>query len=190
MVYVKEKIAVSCPTKELFGKVMKKLGSTRDIDRWNNKKEDTHLEIAPSKDEFDGRKCFAGDGYKIISAQEYLNEDVSDVDQEKLCEYCRDHYDESLSWHCEGVKCEEITEMYLEDNPHIKSKENKMKSNDINKNVAAVFGDVPGNDLLLVDKHFDSDMMERILMDKHKTAILKACKEAEAESVKAEKAKK
>lgn len=65
-----------------------------------------------------------------------------------------------------------------------------MKSNDINKNVAAVFGDVLGNDLLLVDKHFDSDMMERILMDKHKPAILKACKDAEAEAVKAEKAKK
>lgn len=188
-----EKIAVLCKSKKEWDGVKKKLDK-RGLSTWEvMNKYYSELCIYTDDKGCDKPIHAERDGYTIMLAQEYLNEggaDVSDIDQEKLCEFCRDHYDESLSWHCEGVKCEEIMPMYLEDNPHIKSKENKMKSNDINKNVAAVFGDVPGNDLLLVDKHFDSDMMERILMKKHKTDILKACKDAEAEALKAEKAKK
>ena len=180
-----EKIAVHCKTKEEWLNVLRRLGLDPGTYPTRGESYVCTDGTGHAHKEFQEET-----GYTIISAQEYLGEDVAELDQEKLCEYCRDHYEESINWHCEGIKCEEITEMYLEDNPHITTKENKMKSNDVNKNVAAVFGDVPGNDLLLVDKHFDSGMMERILMDKHKTAILKACKDAEAEAVKAEKAKK
>lgn len=129
----------------------------------------------------------------IVSAKyrdtlrEYLNEGGKDVKyvtqdeiQEKVCVLCRDHYEMSPSYLCEGVKCDEAMDMYLEDN-NLRLKENKMKSNDINKNVAAVFSNKSGEELLLVDKHYDRDMMDRILMETHKVAILKACKAAEAE---------
>ena len=111
-----------------------------------------------------------------LSDADYLEEN-----HDAVCVICRSYYEEMPS-HCEGARCAEAGELYLEENPNIKtSKENNMKENNINKNVAAVFSNKSGEELLLVDKHYSQDMMDRILMETHKVAILKACKSAEAE---------
>jgi hypothetical protein len=39
--------------------------------------------------------------------------------QEEVCDMCRAHYGMPTSWHCEGVRCEEALEMYLEDNSNV-----------------------------------------------------------------------
>ena len=109
--------------------------------------------------------------------REYLNEggkDVSEeIDQEKLCEYCRDHYEENLSWHCE-----EITEMYLEDNPHI-----KLKENDMNKNISEVFDKT--KDALFVEKHLGAEIgttfIDGLILADKKTEVLAEAKRLEKE---------
>ena len=210
-----EKIAVHCETKEIWYRVMGKMpGKHLNDSVWGEYGSETCIDSAGSSITYCSRKWYLDNNYPIISAQEYLNEGGKDVKEFKVgdrveCIETEKNYPKIKIGNIYTVKYESsrgkgwlgFEESGDTDTGWPKSwfklatktqttKENNMKSNDINKNVAAVFGDVPGNDLLLVDKHFDSDMMERILMDKHKTAILKACKEAEAEAVKAEKAKK
>ena len=68
--------------------------------------------------------------YKIISAADYLKEgEVEEEDQDKVCEFCRDHYEMSPSYLCEGVKCEDALERYLEDNPTIKKESEMLEIN-------------------------------------------------------------
>ena len=37
-----------------------------------------------------------------------------EINEEILCDFCREHFEESLGSPCEGVMCEEIQEIYLE----------------------------------------------------------------------------
>jgi hypothetical protein len=180
---VEDKIAVHCKTKEEWDAVVEK----------TDKKWHPDVKIIPSKPGnclavgdiylyWDSKESYQHENYKIISAQEYLNEggkDVSEeIDQEKLCEFCRDHYDMSESWHCEGMKCEDATERYLEDNPHIKLKENNM-----NKNISDVFDKT--KEALLVEKHLGAQIGNNfidglILLDK-KAEVLAEAKRLEKE---------
>lgn len=38
------------------------------------------------------------------------------IDQEVMCEFCKDHYEFPSSFMCEGGKCDEIKPIYLESN--------------------------------------------------------------------------
>lgn len=187
------KIAVQCETADEWDAVVKKAGKADSVCTGkqvvsNYKTINKYCIMLDGR--FNPKRSCISDGYTIISAADYLKEgEVEEVDQEKLCEFCRDHYElpsDSVHFMCEGRFCEDALELYLEDNPTIK-KENKMKNNDINKNVAAVFSNKSGEELLLVDKHYSQDMMDRILMEIHKVAILKACKTAEADLLKEDK---
>jgi len=51
------------------------------------------------------------------------------IDRDTLCDFCKDNYEMPDSWHCEGCKCEEIREIYLDDKGIVDSSpENKIFS--------------------------------------------------------------
>ena len=61
------------------------------------------------------------------------------------------------------------------------------KENSIDSNVLAIFGDkVKGNELVVIDRHFTPDMLQRILMETHHKAIQGACEDAEAKRLEKE----
>ena len=79
-----EKIAVICPTIEIWDMVRKKLGSNRDRNRWDKKKQNTCLEISPCRDEYSSKSYFMSLEYTIISAAEYLSEGGKDAMEFKV----------------------------------------------------------------------------------------------------------
>lgn len=223
---MEEKIAVHCPTIEIWDMVRKKIGSDRGRNRWDKKKQNTCLEISPYRDEYSSKSYFMSLEYTIISAQEYLNEGGKDAMEFKVgdrVEIIIGHGDAKVGMTGEifdlnpegnddgyfGIEFDrrvnyttnvipgKIGHGYYVDPKSLKviktqtTKENDMKDNNIDSNVLAVFGSkVNGDELVVIDRHFTDRMLTRILMEKHHKAIQDACKDAEAEVVKAEKSKK
>ncbi|MCK5617052.1 hypothetical protein KAR91_85105 [Candidatus Pacearchaeota archaeon] len=105
--------------------------------------------------------------------------------QEKVCEFCRDHYDlpsGSVYFMCEGRFCEEAMELYLEDNNLKLKEEDDMAELNVNKNVMAVFGgNVTGNELEVINRHYTNDMLQQIVMKKHSKEVQAACVTAQKE---------
>ena len=99
-------------------------------------------------------------------------DEINDV----VCEFCRDHYEMSPSYLCEGVKCEEAMDLYLDDNNLKLKEEDDMAELNVNKNVMAVFGsNVTGNELEVINRHYTNDMLQQIVMRKHSKEVQEEC---------------
>lgn len=189
-----EKIAVHCPTKDLYNAVMKKL----NIYGWelyyivHGNETCVCLDCVGSQT----RKYLKKQGYTIIPASEYLEKGGGKVefkvgDRARLIEsnnwskkaglILGDIYTISFVGD-EWVEVEEDPSNYsLYEYQFKLIKENNMKENNINKNVLEVFGKtVTGEELDIIDRHYNMQMLEVILMDKFKKEIKAACMDAEA----------
>lgn len=158
--------------------------------------------------------CLAGN-YHRSSLKEYLNEGGKDVSEFKVGDRVEcigsDEYNNmddvsigdivtisSIKGSDIGIgKCyihnkNKFVSAVKSTNKTQTTKENKMKDNGIDSNVLAIFGDkVKGNELVTIDRHFNEQMLTRILMEKHHKDIQAACGEAEAKRLeKEEKADK
>ncbi len=68
---MKDKIAVHCPTNEIYHKVRSKLNNGLMEGNWSCYKEDTFVEISKNPS-FCYRDWWVKSGYRIIPASEYL----------------------------------------------------------------------------------------------------------------------
>ena len=212
---MEEKIAVHCKTEDEWNGVVSELKLNKSGYKWGDSCGTTCISTDGSG--YGSISIQEEDGYKIISAADYLKEgDVSEfkvgdrVESKESINHIKKgqrgtimhtgdrdlaYVDWDIKHECNNISCPYTRKNhgYNVDFHKIKlivtqtTKENDMKENNINKNVQAVFSNKSGEELLLVDKHYDRDMMDRILMETHKVAILKACKAAEAELIEADR---
>lgn len=181
---------------------------------WNQCKENTC--IAPSVDWGDRSPGFGrmahwkNEGYTIISASEYLKDGkMKKIGIYKDLKFPTRDYDtneimptlpcgeSNTNWACGGIECLEcllgdsnkamLTEyLSLKVKPTTKQ-EKTMKENNTNPDVLAVFGSkVKGDELVVIDRHFDEAMLRRILMEKFSKEIQIDCNDAEAKRLEAE----
>jgi hypothetical protein len=104
---------------------------------------------------------------------------TQDEIQDKVCEFCNDHYEWGSSL-CEGTRCEETMDMYLENNNLKLKEEDDMRELNVDANVMAVFGDNKvGTALAVINRHFNVDMLQRIVMKKYSKEIVAECEAAQ-----------
>jgi hypothetical protein len=206
-----EKIAVHCPTEEIFKKVLAKRNLKWEEYYSNNK---TETCVCLNMDGMQSRAHLRDDGYTIIPASEYLKEGGNEVEFKVgdrvecvnngninggfKAEYLKEgHVYTIIDLYGDKLKLDSI-DGYV---PYAKrfklatksikqNKEEVMKDNNINSKVLEVFGDeVKGSELVIIDRHYDVAMLEKILMAQFSGEIKKACKDAEKALKKEEDAK-
>jgi hypothetical protein len=200
-----EKIVVHCETREEWNKVVIKLGLNLDMwsDWWFSYGDSACINIQEKLKA--GKKYYENDGYTIIPASEYLKEGGNEVEfkvGDRVENISSKHLGtiraiEENPENCGiGVEWEAFEGghdlagllnnynglwMYPKQIKLINKqiKEEVMKENNTDKNVTEVFGDLPHNEVVIIDKHFNDEMLKVILMNKFSKEIRKACSDAE-----------
>ena len=202
---MQERLAVKCNTKAEWYAVQDK-AFTKDM-KWssvgkyyNEQDYQSSITIGLVSDDISVLTCSTGNYYKdhkytIISAEEYLKEGEDELptlitdkqledQQDDICDFCRNYYDESISWHCEGIKCSDILDHYLEDKNLTLTKEEHTMSIVINETVAKVFTDIPVAKLVtrwVGDEYPENNHRALLDLEQHKAKVLRYCEKKQKE---------
>ena len=214
---MEEKIAVECKNSELFRKVDKKAAKDLNCSRLHNDWQPGAIigiggigQYQSLTRTFGDSTWYKNNGFKIISAEEYLNEGGKDVSEFKVgdrVEFVRGGKlgDESEEWwrgefalggiyivalmgHKDGdsrtwVRLKEHS--YLHHPGHFKlaSKTQTIKENKMNKNISEVFDKT--KDALLVEKYLGNQIgttfIDGLMLTDKKTEVLAEAKRLEKE---------
>lgn len=172
------KIVVHCKNKEEWDDVFPKVTGRNDCSYSSRK---PYLDLN-SKGSLRHRKSDIRGDWEIISAQEYLGDELKDP-QQVMCEACRFRNDMSYSYLCEGRYCGD------EENQPIKQNkgDNKMGKTIIDADIKAEFGKEDGNTLININDHIEDGVIRRVVMKKFHKEIVDMCNDMEKKRIEATK---